>query len=95
MGLKPVGELGLLQFGPEVGLEARIKHKGSSERPHGMNHREIVLLSKYMSFEEALASATSVAGECLGINADKLKEGFIADIAVFGEVTTAEDLKPV
>jgi len=31
LDLKPGGELGRLQFGPEVGQKARIKHKGECD----------------------------------------------------------------
>ncbi|MQL54345.1 metal-dependent hydrolase family protein [Acidianus ambivalens] len=78
----------------ELKIAAGTDYVGSAERPHGMNYKEIVLLSKYMSLEKALSSATSIAGECLGINAGKLKEGYVADIAIFGKVNSAEDLNP-
>ncbi|WP_149565009.1 amidohydrolase family protein [Sulfuracidifex tepidarius] len=67
---------------------------GSSDRPHGMNYKEIVLLSKYMGFSGSLSASTSSASECLGIRAGKIEEGYPADITVFGEVKTAEDLNP-
>jgi hypothetical protein len=34
LGLKPDGELGRLQLGPEVGQKARIKHKGECKWRH-------------------------------------------------------------
>lgn len=61
-------------------IAAGTDYVGSKLRPHGKNYREIVLLSRYMGPENALKAATSIASECLGINAGRIGEGFIADI---------------
>lgn len=64
----------------ELKIAAGTDYVGSKLRPHGKNYREIVLLSRYMGPENALKAATSIAAECLGINAGRIGEGFIADI---------------
>ncbi|BFH72067.1 amidohydrolase family protein [Sulfurisphaera javensis] len=69
---------------------------GSKQRPHGKNYRELVLLSRYMNHIEVLKSATSIAGECLGLNVGKLKRGYTADIIVVKDDPTVsiENLSP-
>jgi len=69
---------------------------GSRKRPHGRNYREAVLLSKYMGGIDVLRASTSVASECIGLNAGHLREGGSADLIVLrGDPSiNSEDLAP-
>ncbi|BCU67031.1 amidohydrolase [Sulfolobales archaeon HS-7] len=67
---------------------------GSPTRPNGMNYKEIVLLARYMPLEKALASATSVAAECLGIKGGRIENGYPADVAIFRSFNDALGLHP-
>ncbi len=77
-------------------IAAGTDYVGSKLRPHGRNYREIVLLAKYMGYENALKAATSVAAECLGINAGRIKENYVADIVSVKKnpLESSENLSP-
>jgi len=80
----------------EKGLKivAGTDYVGSPERRHGDNYKEIVLLSRFMSLDKALASATSIAADCLGLKMGRIAEGYEANLVMFRKIRNADDLNP-
>lgn len=47
-----------------------------------------------MSLDKALASATSIAADCLGLKMGRIAEGYEANLVMFRKIRNADDLNP-